>query len=745
MQLTPRTARHTRNGTFSLGVSRNIAVISAVLFGVLGALIVAPSAAQALIPTTPDSLLWGVNGRVRAIAATPTAIYVGGDFSAAVGPQGQSVPRTDLAAFDPQTGELLPFAPTTNGAVWDLSVAPDGTVYAAGTFSRVSGLLRGRAAAFTPNGDLLGFNPKADAAVTAVAATNDRIYLGGLFGNLNGQVQSRLAAVDLQGLPLPGFSASADAQVHDLFLTPEGSQLVVAGAFTNLSGNAQAKRLALLDPGTGAATALQTRVAYEIFAVTATINQIFAAGGGAGGHIYGFDRSTGLQRWATLSDGDAHGVGIQNGVLYVGGHFTKYSGQPASHVAAVSPSTGQMLPWSISVNSNLGVFTLVNYAGQVLIGGDFTKINRRPRSHLARFTESVDQQPPTVPGQPIAEIHSADSAKLSWPASVDNQSTEVTYQIFRDGQSVALVSSSATDVVSYIDKSLTPGNTYTWQLRAWDDAQVSALSPASEPLTLPDAGAPKLSKLELLDVNANGIVDQVLVTFTAGISCTAPCLSPWVLSNVPSGSTLAQVSISGRVATLDLTEGSGPKNTAVGDMTVELLADPAGIMDIQGRTAGFSATSPQDAAAPVPVDLDSTPGAVDNVMEEGDTFTASFSEPILAGSVQAANVKELDPAGPGNDRLIIVGLTDSSLDLGSDDYVTTDGGTIVYPQATLSLLAGNTQIQSTLVGPCAGSACGATGPGAGPGVPFTFRPEPILTDPSGNHATGSYTEEIAPY
>ncbi|MGL5829970.1 MAG: fibronectin type III domain-containing protein, partial [Angustibacter sp.] len=458
-----------------------------------------------------------------------------------------------------------------------------------------------------------------------------------------------------------------------------------------------------------------------------------------------FDRSTGLQQWTALSDGDAHGVGVQNGVLYVGGHFTKYSGRPASHVAAVSPSTGQLLPWSISVNSNLGVFTLTNYAGQVLIGGDFTKINRRPQSRLARFVEPVDVQPPSVPGRPTAELLGAASARLSWPVSVDDQSTELTYQIFRDGESVALISSSATDFVSYTDTGLTPGSTHTWQIRAWDDAQVSALSEPSEPLTLPDAGAPQLSKLELLDVTGNGIVDRVSATFTADISCPAPCLAPWVLGNVPSGSTLAQVTTAGRLATLELAEGSGPQNTAVGGMTVELVADPAGVMDSQGRVAGFAPTAPLDAAAPVPVDLDSTPGALDNVMEEGDTFTATFSEPILPGSVQAANVKELDPDGPGNDRLIIVGLTDSSLDLGSDDYVTTDGGTIVYPQATLSLLADNTQIRSTLIGPCAGSACGAVGVGPGADVPFTFAPEPILTDPAGNHATGSYTEVIAPY
>ncbi len=717
-----------------------IALVAAILGGTL---LAAP--AQALVPTTPDAQLWGVNGRVRAVLATSSAIYVGGDFSAAVGPQGQSVPRTNLAAFDPQTGLLLPFAPATNGAVWDLAASSDGTVYAGGAFSQVNGVPRGRAAAFAGDGTLLAFNPKANAAITAILATTDTVYLGGLFTSLNGQPQSMLAAVDPAGAPKPGFTASADAQVHDLVLTPEGTSIVVGGAFTSLSGNTQARRLALLDPATGVATALGTRVPYEIFAVTATLHQIFGAGGGAGGHIYGFDRSTGLQQWTVLSDGDAHGVAVQNGVLYVGGHFTKYAGQPASHVAAVSPSTGQRLPWNIQVNSNLGVHTLTAFQGQVLIGGDFTKINRRPRSHLARFVEAVDVQPPTTPGQPVIAVAGPASARVSWAASTDNAVTAVNYQVYRDGLPVAVITSGSQDTVSFVDSQLTAGSTHTWQVRAWDDSNASALSPVSEPFTLPDQGAAVPTKIELRDADSNGRVDRLDVTFSADISCTQPCLAPWALAEVPSGGTLASVSTAGRVATLNLSEGPGTPDTAVGGLNVELGADPAGIVDSQGRISGFAPSTPLDRAAPVPVDVATTGGATPAVMEPGDTFTASFSEALDPATVLAANVKELDPAGSGNDRLIIVGLTDSSLDLSSDDYVLPDGGTIVYPQATLTMLAGNTQVQSTLVGPCAGTACGQAGPGPLVPGPLTFQPEPTLQDPAGNHATGSYTEVISPY
>jgi hypothetical protein len=284
-------------------------------------------------------------------------------------------------------------------------------------------------------------------------------------------------------------------------------------------------------------------------------------------------------------------------------------------------------------------------------------------------------------------------------------------------------------------------------VRAWDDANVSGLSDPSNEVILADAGAPTLTSLRMQDVDTDGLVDRVLARFSAPISCVAPCLTPWTLADVPSGGSLAAVSIIGDTAILDLAEGVGAANTAVGGFTMMLTPDGDGIQDSQGRIAGFGAQSPADNAGPVPTNLASTAGATDNVMEAGDTFTATFSEPIDPATVHAANVKELDQPTLGTDTLTIVGLTDQAINLGSNDYVTAPGGSIVFAQSTLTLLVGDTQIQSTIVGPCTGTACAFPGPGvpAGVQVPITFRPEPVLADRAGNHTAGSRVEAIAPY
>src|SRR6185312_1357818 len=158
-------------------------------------------------------------------------------------------------------------------------------------------------------------------------------------------------------------------------------------------------------------------------------------------------------------------------------------------------------------------------------------------------------------------------------------------------------------------------------------------------------GFPVLTTMSMLDNNTNGKVDQVELVFDRPVSCTAPCTSVWTLANVPSNGHLGTVSVSGQTVDLNINEGSQAADTAVGAFTVALASSANGVVDSGNHPAHFGATAPDDKAAPVPTDITSTNGATDNVMEPGDTFTATFSEPIDPSSVHAANVKETDPVG----------------------------------------------------------------------------------------------------
>ncbi len=141
-----------------------------------------------------------------------------------------------------------------------------------------------------------------------------------------------------------------------------------------------------------------------------------------------------------------------------------------------------------------------------------------------------------------------------------------------------------------------------------------------------DGIAPVRTAMAMNDVNGNGKVDQVAVTFSETLA-SSTATAPWTLANVPSGGTLSSVSTAGAVATLTISEGAGAADTAVGSFTVALAASAAGIRDASGNQSSFAATAPADAAKPVLV----TMTMLDvNANGKVDRVTAVFSE-TLAG------------------------------------------------------------------------------------------------------------------
>ena len=350
-----------------------------------------------------------------------------------------------------------------------------------------------------------------------------------------------------------------------------------------------------------------------------------------------------------------------------------------------------------------------------------------------------------MPGIPSGSSNTPTSVDLTWAASNDTNNTTLVYHVYRDGGSspAATISSNSSTSVSYRDEGLAPGSTHTYSVDASDGVNTSARSAISDPITVQAPDTPQLLSLRMLDVDQDGKIDQLTARFSEAVTCASPCLDPWTLQNVPSAGTLSAVSTSGDTATLTITEGAGAADTAPGAFRVGLTAIPGGVADIDANLAAFALQAPVDQAGPVPVGITDTNGTVDGQMQAGDTLRVTFSEAMNPASLLQANIKETDPTGPGNDLLTIVGLTDGSLDLGSDAYITTDGAAAVFQNSTLTLTNGNRTVVSTVVGACSGDGCGSIGVG-GPG-PISFGPEPILTDLSGNGALGGLTVTLRLY
>ncbi|UOX99768.1 PKD domain-containing protein [Blastococcus sp. PRF04-17] len=217
-------------------------------------------AADAL-PTTQ------INGVAWAQAVVGNTVYVGGNFSTAR-PAGaaagtQETPRANLLAYDIRTGELVTsFAPVLNGQVLAVASSPDGSrLYVGGDFNQVDGQVRNRVAAFdTATGALVPtWRPNINSQVRAIAATNETVYLGGSISAVGGVSRTRLAAVAaadgslLPWAPVPGPAATTTGndQVMSLVITGGGSQVVAAGRFDSMNG-VKATGVAAIDALTGA-------------------------------------------------------------------------------------------------------------------------------------------------------------------------------------------------------------------------------------------------------------------------------------------------------------------------------------------------------------------------------------------------------------------------------------------------------------------------------------------------------------
>ena len=153
-----------------------------------------------------------------------------------------------------------------------------------------------------------------------------------------------------------------------------------------------------------------------------------------------------------------------------------------------------------------------------------------------------------------------------------------------------------------------------------------------------DGIAPVRTAMVMQDVDGDGKVDQVSVTFSETLASSTNT-AQWSLASVPSGGTLSSVSTAGAVATLTIAEGAGAADTAVGSFTLALAASATGIRDAAGNQSSFAAAAPTDGAKPALV----TMTMLDvNANGKVDRVTAVFSETlaVVHGGEHAVDARE---------------------------------------------------------------------------------------------------------
>lgn len=493
-------------------------------------------------PATPETVTADrlptvqIDGVVWQQVIVGDTVYAAGSFSTArpagSAPGTNTVARRNILAYSLSTGTLLPFAPVLNAQAISITASPDGSrIYVGGDFTSVNGAQVWRVAAFDTNtgAHITSFLPRMAATVRAIVATPSTVYLGGLFTSIGSVSRNRLAAVQASnGAVLPWSPSADDGRVNALTLSPDGSKIVVGGAFTTLNGSSNpGYGFAALDTATGGLLpwAVNNRVRNAganaaITSLSSDAENVYATGYvfGTGGNLEGTVAASwngGSITWLEDCHGDSYAVYAASDVVYKAGH-AHYCGNVGGYpqtepwgfqraLAFSKAATGQVIrdplgypnwnglpsptlqTWFPDLNAgtytgqNQGPWAVTGNGQYVVMGGEFTVVNGVRQQGLVRFT--VRQNAPNTRGpmlnglriNPTLTSPAAGTVRIRWQANHDQDNVRLTYRVIRDGIIASPIHTVTKDStfwnrpgMSYVDTGLVPGQSYRYRIFVTD-------------------------------------------------------------------------------------------------------------------------------------------------------------------------------------------------------------------------------------------------------------------------------------
>lgn len=256
--------------------------------------------------------------------------------------------------------EARPDALTFDGPVEALAVDGDGTAYVAGPFRRASAVFGGGI-------ELVGPGPYPSATTVRVGGRVDRAVvdqagrwvIAGTFTSVGGQPRENLARVWGDGRgdgrgdgQVDDWHPQLSGSVNEIVIADDGT-VYVAGAF-ELDGSGVAQRRV---------------IAFDADGQRQPFNPVFA-----------LDDSNGPPAVRALAWSD--------GVVYLGGRFTRVDGEARTHLAAFD-DRGRLLPTTVVIEAPNGdgrVDQLRVHEDLIFVRGRFSSVQGAPRFGLASLT-----------------------------------------------------------------------------------------------------------------------------------------------------------------------------------------------------------------------------------------------------------------------------------------------------------------------------------------------------------------------
>jgi hypothetical protein len=333
-----------------------------------------------------------------AVSGVDSTVYASGLF-ATIG--GQS--RHYLAGLDPTTGNATSFDPDPDSDPISLVASASGTLYAGGIFTMIGGQPRNNVAELNADGSATPFNPNPNDLISAIGASASAVYVGGLMTSIGGVTRHSIAALNAADGTVTDFAPEASAGEGSYpavsALAAKDNTIYVGGTFSLMGGQPR-NNIAALDLS-GAAVASWNPGANGSVDALALSNAIVYAGGGfttIGGqsrqYIAALDAGDGTPTsFNPASDNVVLAILVHDPLVYVGGHFGAIGGQTRWSIAALDPFDGSATNWNAHINHDAAdggsnVQSVAVSGSTVYLGGSFVFAGGAPRANLAALQAS---------------------------------------------------------------------------------------------------------------------------------------------------------------------------------------------------------------------------------------------------------------------------------------------------------------------------------------------------------------------
>ena len=435
-----------------------------------------------------------LNAQGMVLRASPDGarLYLGGDFTTVDG-----IARQHVAAFNTADGSLVPdFAPYVGGQVRALAVSPT-TVYVGGNFTAAGTNTALRSlAAFDKTGAQQGWAPIVGGqapAVYTMVLTPDRsaVVVGGSFDSLDGTAYTGMGAVSTAGAVLPWA-----AQERVKTSGPRGGITALKTDGVSIFGSGQSysdpaarfEGTFAANPSGGAIRWLNDCLgdSYDVAPMGGVLYSVHHA------HdcrtIHEFGDTNPRSRWmkATAAPDQARGTITESNEYTWDFRGLPYAGllQWYPDLAFGTATAAGQAAWSVEAGN-----------GYVVLGGEFPQVNGVAQQCLTRF--AVPAKGPGRSGPQITPVSTPRPAavptgvKVSWRAAWDRDDAVLSYELFRGTTKIATLSQESSfwylPSMTFVDTS--PGASPTYSVRISDptgNTVTTATSPPASVTSQPD-------------------------------------------------------------------------------------------------------------------------------------------------------------------------------------------------------------------------------------------------------------------